>query len=89
MNKPRLNVDALIDSVANKKPGQRCRTCEDQQVAEIVLRLMERKERGEELPSIYTIHRSLIMNVSSVSLCSIKGHIQRCLRRDAKTGKRL
>lgn len=87
---PRLHdIDRVIDDAkaSSPKSGQRCRCCAVEVVRRLLLRYFERKDSGEEMPSLAYMTR-VIEREFKVSKNSVYGHVNRCLQRNTSAAQR-
>ena len=81
-------LDGIIDEAkaTSPKSGQRCRCCNVEVVRRLLLRYFERKDSGEEMPSLAYMAR-VIEREFKVSKNSVYGHVNRCLQRNTSAAQ--
>lgn len=82
-------IDRLLSMTKRTAPrsGRRCLSCDNERVQSILVRYFERKDAGEEMPSLTWIHAQLIHPV--ISFGAVRNHVIRCMGRNPATGDKL
>ncbi len=85
MPKKRSKVDALLDQICKEaqgiKPGQKCRCCSLPVARDLIARYLERRDKGEQMPSLFYLATQIIRPRFGISYGSVRGHIRDCLKK--------
>lgn len=81
------DIDKLINDVPGGNPPSSCRVCSSDILRRAVERWLDRRENGEILPSLTSMHEHLFCRIGGgASMTGLRRHIRSCLRRDHLTG---
>lgn len=87
MKKSTRSLDRAIDAVAVDAPQKRCRVCASPDLDRIVRRWVERRARGDVVPSLQAMLSGLFRRVADCSYMGVLRHCRDCLGVDHKTGR--
>lgn len=77
------DIDALLNQAlaAQPKTGTKCYCCNTPVLRDLIARYFERKDAGEDMPTINFLCQSIITPRFKVGRSGVEGHIRRCLKR--------
>jgi hypothetical protein len=77
----------LLEANASKR--RRCSTCQQADLAEDIVRFLDAKAEGRTSVALEFYYDNRIALHWDIGRTAVRQHIQKCLRRDARTGKPL